>query len=246
MRITRIIPIAVIIATAMLAATGPAMAQTISSGSMSESDSMTWTISSGTIGVLNPGDTQTTTNYQENTLGQNGQTSYMKTQNFNTGSANFGQFNVLTNRILSFDGIGDGTGNGRMTSDESVGFDSVGAANDTLPAFHTNVQAGSSFDLAQGSIASQAQARTVSSNPMVPVALNYNVGLQGLNNGPVITTPAIGSAAAFFNGHIEQGRVNSTGKSSDLTFSQRSTASGLITSFTKSMSYVSGFSTSLV
>jgi hypothetical protein len=246
MRITRILSIAVIIATAMLAATGPAMAQTTATGSVSEVDSMTWTISSGTIGVLNPGDTQTTTNYQENTQGLNGQTSYTKTQNFNTGSANFGQYNVNTNRMVTFNGIGDGTGNGRMTSDESVGFDSVGAASSTLPAYHSNVAAGSSFDLLQGSIASQAQARTVSSNPSVPVALNYNVGLQGLNNGPYTTSPAIGSASAFFNGHLEQSRINSTNKSSDLVFSQSSTASGLITSFTKSMSYVSGLSSSLV
>ncbi len=245
-RITRVLTFAVIIATAILASAGPAMAQTIATGSMSEVDSMSWTISTGTIGVLNPGDVQTTTNYGENTQGVNGQTTYYKTQNFNTGNANFGQYNVNTNRIVTFDGIGDGTGNGRMTSDESVGYDSMGAASSTLPAYHSNVQAGSSFDILQGSIASQAQARTVSSNPLVPVALNYNVGLQGLNNGPYTTSPAIGSAAAFFNGHIEQSRINSTNKSSDLVFSQSSTASGLITSFTKSMNYQSGLATSLV
>jgi len=245
-RTTRVLSFAVIIATAILAVAGPAMAQTVATGSVSEVDSMSWTISTGTIGVLNPGDAQTTTNYNENTQAQNGQTSYYKTQNFNTGNANFGQYNVNTNRMVTFNGIGDGTGNGRMTSDESVGYDSMGAASSTLPAYHSNVNAGSSFDLLQGSIASQAQARTVSANPAVPVALNYNVGLQGLTNGPSGTNPAIGSAAAFFNGHIEQSRINSTNKSSDLVFSQSSTASGLINSFTKSMSYQSGMATSLI
>jgi hypothetical protein len=246
MRTTRVLSFAVIIATALLAATGPAMAQTIATGSVSESDFISWTVSTGTIGVLNPGDVQTTTNYGENTQGVNGQTTYFKTQHFNTGNANLGQYNINTNRIVTFNGIGDGTGDGRMTSDESVGYDSMGAASSTLPAYHSNVQAGSSFDILQGSIASQAQARTVSSNPLVPVALNYNVGLQGLNNGPYTTNPAIGSAAAFSNGHIEQSRINSTNKSSDLAFSQSSTASGLITSFTKSMNYQSGMATSLV
>lgn len=99
------------------------------------------------------------------------------------------------------------------------------------PAFHNTVSAGGSFDLASGSVATQAQTRTVSATS--PLALGYQIGVQGLHNGP-----AIGSASSFMNGHLEQAaKPNSTKKSSDLVFSHQSSASGLINVFSDAMSY---------
>ena len=82
----------------------------------------------------------------------------------------------------------------------------------------------------------KAQTRTVTGYPgAAPIALNYGIRLQGLNNGP-----AIGSASAFADGHLESGRGTSLDKASDLGFSQRSSVSGIIYQFDQSMTYESG------
>jgi hypothetical protein len=226
-----------------LAAWGSVMAQTTINGDMSQVDSFVWTISSDSVdGILVPGEVQTTTTYSEKTHGQDGQTNYFKNFNIYTGNANLGQNNVDSRRIFSFDGTAGQTGNGRMTSDESIGVDTMGMP-DTLsgwPAFHNTVLAGSSLDLLRGSVATTGQARTVSANPNTPLSLTYNINLHGLPDSTGTTLPAIGSATAFMNGHLEQGRGNSTQKASDLVFSHQSGASGLINVFSKNMNYESG------
>jgi hypothetical protein len=251
MRHIRILTIAIGIAMVLISACGIAMAATTTTGDVSESSSLVWTISSGAIdGVLVPGERQSTTTYGENTQATGGTSSYVKSFNFDTGNRVQGQYNVDSSKIFTFDGIGDGNGTGRAISNEFIGIDTMGMPVDAssvtndpfiisqypvIPAFHNVVNAGSSFDLAQGSLATQARSRTVTPDASIPVALNYRVSLQGLGDGP-----AVGSASAFMNGHLEAGRDATTNKAQDITFSQSSSASGLIYAFDKVMDYESG------
>ncbi len=220
------------------------MAQTITiNGDVSQEDSLVWTISSGAIdGVLVPGEVQATTTYGENTHSTGGSTSYIKNFNLNTGNVGLGQNNVNVQKIITFDGTTAPNGNGRMVSDESIGIDTMGlpGSSSTWPAFHSNVQAGSSFDLLRGSVATTAQSRTVSADPKTPVSLDYIINLHGTPTSKGTYLPAIGSVNSFMNTHGEYARGNSTQKSSDLVYSHSSGASGLITTFTDTVNYQSG------
>ena len=252
MRHISVLTIAIGIAMVLLSAGGFASAATTTTtGDVSESSSLVWTISSDAIdGVLVPGERQSTTVYGENTQATGGTSSYTKSFSFDTANMVRNQYNVDSSKIFTFDGIGDGTGTGRAISDEYIGIDTMGMPQSTssvtsdpfiaseypvIPAFHNVVNAGSSFDLAQGSLVTQAQSRTVTPDASIPVALNYRVSLHGLNDGP-----AVGSASAFMNGHLEAGRGNTTEKAQDIVFSQTSSASGLISAFDKTMNYESG------
>lgn len=257
MRHISVLTIAIGIAMVLLSAGGFASAATTTTGDVSESSSFVWTISSDAIdGVLVPGERQSTTVYGENTQATGGTSSYTKSFSFDTGNKVQNQYNVDSSKIFTFDGIGDGTGTGRAVSDEYIGIDTMGMPQSTssvtsdpfiaseypvIPAFHNVVNAGSSFDLARGSVVTQGQSRTVTPDASVPVALNYRISLQGLNGGP-----AVGSASAFMNGHLESGRGNTTEKAQDIVFSQASSASGLIDTFDKVMNYESGLSRSRV
>ncbi len=214
----------------MIAACGTVAATADTNGDFSWVDSFTWTTSTHAIdGKLVPGEIQTTTNYGENTFATGGQSSFNKLTDFNTANANANSFNVDARKIFSFNGLNNGTQSGHATSSEEIGFDTAGKPKNS-PWFHNSVSAGGSFDLVSGSVATSAQTRTVSETS--PLALAYSIGVQGLGDGP-----AIGSASSFMNGHLEQSRINSTKKSSDLVFSHQSSASGLINVFTDKMSY---------
>ncbi|MBP1928998.1 hypothetical protein J2741_001545 [Methanolinea mesophila] len=235
----------------VLSAGGFAAAATVATGDISETSSLVWTISSDAIdGVLVPGEAQSTSTYGESTHATGGTSGYYKVFTLDTANKPRGQYNVDSTRIFSFDGIGDGNGTGRAVSTENIGIDTMGMPrnassvsvnpfleNTVIPAFHNTVNAGSSFDLSQGSLATRAQSRTVTPTADVPVALNYDVSLTGLGSGP-----AVGSAGAYTNGHIEEGRGNTTDKATDIVFSQSSTASGLIWVFDKNIGYESGIS----
>jgi hypothetical protein len=238
MRHISVLTIAIGIAMVLVSATGFAMAATTTTGSMSETSSLVWTISSDAIdGVLVPGERQSTTVYGENTQAVDGTSSYTRSFDIDTGAMIQGQYNVDSLKMFTFDGTGDGNGTGRAISNEIIGIETMGMPENTSswPAFHNTVNAGSSFDIVRGSVVTQGQTRTVTPYAGVPVALNYGVSLRGLDN-----EPAMGSAGAFMNGHLEQGRENSTEKAMDLKFSQQSTASGLISTFDKVMDYQSG------
>jgi len=228
----------------VLFAGGSVMAQTtVINGGVSQSDSLVWTISSGVLdGVLVPGEVQATTTYGENTYSTGGSTSYIKNFNLNTGNVGLGQNNLDTSKIITFDGTTSPTGNGRMVSEESTGIDTMGLPSSisTWPAFHSTVQAGSSFDLLRGQATTSAQSRTVSADPNTPVSLNYNINVHGTPTSSGIYLPAIGSVASYMNNHSEYARGNSTQKSSDLVYSHQTSASGIIRTFTDNMNYQSG------
>jgi hypothetical protein len=218
------------------AANGVVLAQVQVIGSMEQSDSLTWTISSDTIdGVVAPGEVQSTTSYGEATQAYGGRISYSKVFGGDTRNMGSGQYNLNSQRALSFDGLSYGTGMGRMVSSEAVGMETVS----TSPMYHNQVIAGSSFDLARGALTSNAQTRTVAATTAVPAELNYNVGLTGMPRGPGSLVPAVGSASAFMTIRTEQARGNSTQKSSDLQYSHFSGVNGLIGRFNQVMQYKS-------
>lgn len=223
----------------LLSAGGFATAATTTTGSLTNPSSLVWTISSDAIdGVLVPGERQSTTVYGDNTQAVGGTSSYTKSFGFDTGAKYQGQYNVDSLKMLTFDGTGDGNGNGRAISDENIGIETMGmpGSTDSWPAFHNTVNAGSSFDLVKGSVVTQAQTRTVTAYPgAAPVALNYGIRVHGLNN-----EPAVGSAGAFMDGHLEQGRGTTGDKASDLGFSQQASVSGLIYKFDQTYTYESG------
>jgi hypothetical protein len=243
--------IAISIALVLLSMGGFAMAATTTTGSMSDSATLVWTTSTGGAidGVLVPGERQSTTVYGENTQASGGTSWYSRSLDLNTAPRTFGQYNVDSFKMFTFDGISQNR-TGKASSDEFIGIDTMGRPNSSpvtidpfvtpgiSPAYHNQVNAGSAFDLEQGSLVTQARTRTITPRADVPVTLDYIVGLQGLNE-----KPAVGAASAFIDGHLEQGGQNCTGKTMDIVFSDESTASGLIYRFDKSMLYESGSST---
>jgi hypothetical protein len=252
MKHSSVLSLAIGIPLLLFAAVGGAMAATTTTGSMTDSSSLVWTISTNGIdGVLVPGELQSTTVYGENTQASGGKSTYSRSFDLNTGAMTYGQYNVESVKMFTFNGTSP-QGTGRATSNEMIGIDTMGmprtstgsdpfCTETSFPAFHNTVSAGSSFDLEQGSILTQGNTRTVTSRPDVPVALNYQVDLQGLDN-----KPAVGSAGTFMNGHLEQGIGNTTAKGMDLVFSDQSTASGLIYTFNKAMNYESGSTISII
>jgi hypothetical protein len=239
MRNISVLTIAIGIAMVLVSTTGFAMAAITTTGSMSETNSVVWTISSDAIdGVLVPGERQSTTVYGDTTQAVGGTSSYTKSFGFDTKGMSQGQYNVDSTKMFTFDGTGNGNGNGMATSDEYIGLDTMGVPDSTSswPAFHNTVNAGSSFDLTKGSVVTRAQTRTVTDYPgAAPVALNYGIHVQGLNN-----EPAVGSASAFMNGHLEEGRGTTIAKASDLGFSNQASVSGIIYNFDQTMTYESG------
>jgi len=134
-----------------------------------------------------------------------------------------------------------------------------------IPAFCNIEQAGSAFDATLTSTVTSADTRFVGTDATIPVVLNYNINSQGITLGNQ-SSPMIGSVSAYLKVHVQEARneriVSGTvtenflfgqgpesfysfpvpldpQKSEDLTYSETSTASGLIGKFSKSMSYTS-------
>jgi hypothetical protein len=138
------------------------------------------------------------------------------------------------------------------------------ADNGIIPAFCNIEQAGSAFDTTLTSTVTSADTRFVGTDATIPTVLNYNINSEGITLGNQ-SSPMIGSVSAYLKVHIQEARNESSNsgmitfgddgfgqgesifysfpnavnpmKSEDLTYSETSTASGLIDKFSKSMSY---------
>jgi hypothetical protein len=185
------------------------------------------------------------------------------------------QYNLVTSRLVDF----AGSGTGRMTSDEQVTMDGACTSLDTLPTllcpfatidedsiippFCNIVQEGSSVDLTAGSLATGTRERfimlavpdtfsEISFGMAWPYPLadpgteqDYSIVLTGLG-----TAPASGSATAYINAHVQEGREiildgpdgeyssYTYPKSEDLIYSESTTVSGDITLFSKELNYL--------
>ena len=133
-----------------------------------------------------------------------------------------------------------------------------------IPAFCTIEQAGSAFDTTLSSTVTSADTRFVGTDATIPTVLDYTINSEGISSGSQIS-PMIGSVSAYLKVHVQEARNESTisgtmlkggfgpvtvvpysfpdsldpAKSEDLVYSESSTASGLISRFSKSMSYSS-------
>ncbi len=151
------------------------MAAIHTTGSMSDSPSLIWTISSGSMdGVREPGEQQATTTYSDTTRAVSGTSGSLKSFPLDTGAMSQNQDNTDSRKRVTF----QGDEGGNAIAEETIGIETTGqpGANDTWPACSNTVSAGSSVHLIQGSVATQAQTRNVGTSP----ALNYRFSLFGL------------------------------------------------------------------
>ena len=253
-------------------------------GTATETDMLSWQITNnGVIGGLTdipPLFPEVTAvysmAYSEDTLADQGQVIYAKEGFVDTQGMVEGQSNVKMEKVVEFVGLDTG----RMVSAEEQTLDGAGTPFDTqelficpfampetlrLPSFCNIVQEGSAVDLTTGSLTTLTDTRFVTAIASVPqqtpgwdrpisdngVEADYRIGLTGFGD-----VPAMGSADAYINVHVQEGRglarvaniadgfqlennYLSDPKANDLIYSEDSTASGEITLFQKSMSYTS-------
>jgi len=249
-------------------------------GTVTASDSLTWQQSSDALNAppllgaqINPansaaaagaGEVQYTAGYTENTLAVQGVTSYTKTTAIDTANKIADKNNIAANKIVTFIAANE---QGRMTSSEDILVD--GAGNTTtsgdkilcpfgnqpsgfFPPFCNIVMSGSKVDVSLASVSTSASERFVAATADVPVAQAYSISLKGVTSSEG-TADAIGSASAFMNAHLQDGRLVPrtaddagaiTGwaavKSEDVSYSNSVSASGIIKAFGQAYSYQSG------
>jgi hypothetical protein len=226
-------------------------------GTVTEAESLSWTIVNNgpinsppltTIGTQ--GEVQYTTGYNQNVMAVSGLTQFNKAFSVDTANKIADASNVKVATNVQFIAVDTG----RMTFSEDILLDGVGNASETagamlcpfgpsssefIPDFCNIVQMGSSMDVTLVSAETSAADRFVAATADVPNVVTYSIAAKGLTVGNQ-TVPAIGTVSAFMKAHIMEARGDSADKSEDLTYSETSTASGLINSFSKSMSYMDG------
>ena len=229
-------------------------------GTVTETDSLAWTTASndstqvaqGIGAPLADSQVQYTTGYNSAYSGVSGQTTFVKSMAVSTANQIADGSNVAANTNIQFIAIDTG----RATNSEDLLLDGVAnststanailcpfasSASTVIPPYCNIVEAGSSFDSTLTSTTTKANDRFVGTDSSFPVVLNYNVASEGITLSDGTSSPMIGSASAYVKAHIQEARNSSTTKSEDLTYSETSTASGLISSFGKSIAYQSGF-----
>jgi hypothetical protein len=210
-----------------------------------------------------PGEVQYTAGYNEEMTAVSGSLSYQKTMSISTANKTTGEDNIMAERLVTFNGV-DG---GRITTSEDILLDGAGAqtvaanqaccpfadaANPFFPPFCNIVVSGSNADISTGSISTSAGVRFIAASTDVPVAETYLINVKGLM-GPGGYADVSGTVSAFMNAHLQEGREKEVPrwydydpigfnpvKAEDLSYSETSTASGAIHSFTKDMQYQSG------
>jgi hypothetical protein len=205
---------------------------------------------------------RSTVTYDETTVAMDGATAYTKTLSLSTANKVAGQSNIKADKSVTYVG-GEG---GKMTSSENILMDNAGAFDYTrsnylcpfaaqqsmfLPDYCNIAKMGSSVDVSQGSLVTSTSERSVSATSDAAAEIDHSISLTGIGN-----SPAIGSADASMSVHIQNGRLLPLGvlsfsngdhayvykraKSEDLTYTEKSAASGVIASFAKTMQYQSG------
>ena len=208
-----------------------------------------------------------TTGYNDNLAAVSGQTLFSKSMAINTGDQIADGSNLKTSASLQY--IATDAGRATRTEDillDSAAnqtdpteiyvlcpFASAGG-DDTfgIPAHCNIVQAGSSIDTTLTSVVTSSDERFVGADSGIPLALDYAIDAKGITTGDQ-SSPMIGSASAFLKVHTQEARqpdqnattdaaylASWTTKSQDLTYTEASSASGLISDFNKVMHYQSG------
>jgi hypothetical protein len=102
------------------------------------------------------------------------------------------------------------------------------------------VQVGSSIDATLTSVTTHLDSGMVSADPDSPSSINYDISAKGITRPDGTTVPMSGSVTAYVRAHITDSRDGSASSASDLTYSDVTRASGLISSFQKSIAYHAG------
>ncbi len=194
--------------------------------------------------------TQYSTTYDAGTVALSGKTNIVKTLAVSTGDKIVTQSNIKADTTVTFKATGNG---GNIRGTENIMIDGAsrrtassdritcpyGSGNSTVfPAYCNIVQAGSTYDLAIGSVVTAANDRFVGTDAKAPVVLNYNINVKPYKVQGQGTSPAMGSASAYLKAHIQEAR--STRQNEDLTYAEASSAGGVINSFTHTIAYQSG------
>ncbi len=220
--------------------------------------------------ILYDGEVRYSTSYDANIVAQAGHTVFTKTLNVDTQNKVIGQSNIKANTEATYIATGDGghilgsenimidgAGNPTNASDRMLCPFGADQGN-VIPAFCNIVQAGSKYDLTVGSVVTGADDRFIGTDATVPVILNYAIAVKPYTVTGQGTSLAMGSTSAYVKAHIQESRdfnitliapggehspVPGTGdptKAEDLTYTESSSASGLISSFSKTIAYQSG------
>jgi hypothetical protein len=214
-------------------------------GTFSNEASIVWQQSSGALddsASLSAAERQATMSYSESTYANNGYVEYNKVADLDTGNQVVNQNNFKSTRQLDFVSFNDTFGS--VISSESLALDgaSMGSSasdrmtcpfgsssSDSIPAYCNIIEMGSSFSGTAVSMTTVASERHVAATADVPVAMDYSISLAGQ-----------GTASAYYRMHLQSARGESLNKSMDIMASEKTTASGTIQSFEKTMSYGSG------
>ncbi len=170
-----------------------------------------------------------------------------------TGVVMAAQGNVVANTEITYVATGGG---GNIIGSENLMVDGAGmptdasgklfcpfggTTNNVIPAYCNIIQAGSHYDLTAGSVVTAADNRFVGTDATTPVALNYAIDVKPYTIQGQGTSPALGSVSAYVKAHVQEGRsLNNTTRAEDLTYSESSSASGIINSFSKIIAFQSG------
>jgi hypothetical protein len=217
-------------------------------GTVTETDSVVWQMGYPDMAVPPLADQGVNyiMSYTENTIADQGLVSYTKGQSLDTANQVAGTYNFGTQKVVEFVGLDTG----RMISDENMVLDGAGNGQttttkyicpfasdvtDTVPPFCNIIQVGSSADVTLASLTTSADERHVMASGDPGVAVDYNIKMTGFGD-----IPAMGSATAYIDAHIQEARTGDGGKSEDVAYSESSTASGDISLFQKAIAYQSG------
>jgi uncharacterized membrane protein YtjA (UPF0391 family) len=218
-------------------------------GTVTETDSIVWQLGDDNLTAppLDVGQIITTMSYTENTIADQGLVEYTKGQSLDTASQVAGTYNFNNGKQVDFIGLDTG----RMISDENMVLDTAdygyfdtadlyicpfaAQVTEESPGYCNIIEVGSSLDVTLASLATTADERHVVESSDAAVGVDYYIGLTGFGD-----IPAMGSATAYINAHLQEAREYEGLKAEDVAYSETTTAAGDITLFEKVIGYQSG------
>ncbi len=233
-------------------------------GFVDDRSSMSWIITSPgstPTGILGQSQSTAVVSYNDRLMTNGGHLSLNKNFGFDSGNQNNGQFNLESDKVLTYEGIGgsflvgeevatlDVAGNW-SNDDSHIRCVFSGSSQDGIPAFCNIVKAKNTItNFNSGQISTQTQIRSVGASSDVSAALNQQIAVTpDANSGSGF---ADGTIATSYAGHILEARNVPTGTlpsnynqynktASDYTWSDSTSVTGGIKNFQKVFSYESG------
>ena len=183
--------------------------------------------------------------YQERTMATSGSVDYNKEVVLDTGNQISPQNNLEVVRDIDFSASSDGTPEGNMLSTESVTVTECATSVDlttldpavccpfgvqdltqVLPATCDTITAGSDVSVSEGHVTSDSSARTVAASVEEPVQLTYSIEVEA--SGQTDDEKAQGSATAYVDANLKEGRDGDGNLATDVEYEQSTTVRGMI------------------